>query len=67
MKIGEEIMFVPYANRAGGDGRDQEQARAGPRGVDPSGAALRDGGAANEKLYIPGERPAHPGRKKDAE
>lgn len=50
------------------DGRDQEQARAGPVGVDPSGTALRGGGAAHEKLYIPGEHMAHPGRKKnDAE
>lgn len=47
------------------DGRDQEQARAGLGGVDPSGAALRGGGAAHEKLYIPGEHMAHPGRKKD--
>lgn len=47
------------------DGRDQEQARAGLGGVDPSGAALRGGGAAHEKLYIPGEHMAHPGGKKD--
>ena len=53
--------------QGGRDGRDQEQARAGPGGVDPSGAALRGGGAAHEKLYIPGEHQAHPGRKKDAE
>ena len=47
------------------DGRDQEQARAGPGGVDPSAAAFRGGGAAHEKLYIPGGGTPDPGGKKD--
>ena len=51
--------------RGGRDGRDQEQARAGLGGVDPSAAALRGGGAAHEKLYIPGGGTPDPGGKKD--